>query len=88
MLKREDLIAVLADTLATDFFVEMLNPKNRGPNFRFSLFDIERWVGSRLGLNLPRPPTAKELKQASSRARKKWSQLIAQVGDGISQSSR
>jgi hypothetical protein len=88
MLKREDLIIMLADTLATDFFVEMLNPNKRGPNFRFSLFDIESWVGSRLGINLPRPPTAKELNQARSRARKKWTQLIAQVGDGIPKSSR
>ena len=88
MLSRKDLVTVLADTIATDFFVDMLNPSYRGPNFRFSLFDIEGWVRSRLGINLPSPPTARELGQASLRARKKWAQLIEQIGDGIPKSAR
>jgi hypothetical protein len=88
MLSRKDLVTALADTITTDFFVEMLNPNNRGSNFRFSLYDIEGWVRSQIGINLPRLPTARELDQAGSRARKKWTQLIKQVGDGIPKGNR
>jgi len=79
---------MLADTIATDLFVTMLNPDNRGLNFRFSLYDIERWVRSRIGINLSRPPTAKELIQAGAIGRMKWEELIKQVGDGIPKGSR
>ena len=88
MLSRKDLVTALTDTIVTNFFLEMLNPSNRGPRFQFSLFDIAGRVQSRLGINLPRPPADWELNFASSRALEKWTQLIKQVGDGIPENVR
>lgn len=87
-MKRSDLVTALAEGISTDFFLMMLNPNYRGTSFRFSTFDIEGHVQSRLGINLPSAPTAKELEQASSTARKRWLQLIEQVGDGIPRSAQ
>jgi len=35
-----DLVKPLVESLATDFFLSMLNPSSRGAHFRFSTFDI------------------------------------------------
>lgn len=82
-LKRSDLVAAIAEKAATDLFVTMLNPKSRSAKFRFSTFAIESWAQRQLGINLPSAPTAKELEAAGSTARRTWSCLILQVGDGI-----
>ena len=88
MLSRKDLVTTLTDTIVTNFFLDMLNPNNRGSCFRFSLFDITGWTRRGLNSNLPSPPTARELSQSGSRAREKWARLITQVGNGIPKGAR
>lgn len=87
-LKRSDLVTTIAEKVATDLFLTMLNPKSRSPKFRFSAFAIESWAQRQLGINLPSAPTAKELEAAATTARQTWSRLVLQVGDGIPKRSR
>lgn len=90
MLNRNDLLRTLAEKIATDFFLSMLNPAYRGKKFRFSAFNIENWVQGHLGINFPhtRRPTASELTSVGKIARVTWEQLITQVGDGIPKKTR
>ena len=82
-LKRSDLVVVLAEKIATDLFLSMLNPRRRGAKFRFSTFAIERWVQRHLGIDLPSAPSDKELAVAGTVARATWTRLIVQVRNGI-----
>ena len=69
----------LATAITYGFFVDMLNPKNRGPTFKFETFDVEGLVvaNSHIYIENVTPNIKKELQQT---ARHVWSEAIKRSG--------
>lgn len=69
----------IATAVTYGFFVDMLNPKNRGPAFKFETFDVEAWVMTYVHIYIENvtPAIKKELQQI---ARNVWDGAIKRSG--------
>jgi hypothetical protein len=88
MLSRTDTVRALAEKISTDFFICMLNPKYRGPKFKFSTFEIEDWVIDNLGVQIPWNTTKAQQEEARRVARAYWNRWIKTIGDGLPKKAR
>lgn len=82
-LSRRDHIRALAELIATDFFICMLNPTYRGAQFDYHTFDIGRHVQAMIGTSFPKPLTDKEREAAGVHAMMIWDRWVKQAGDGL-----
>jgi hypothetical protein len=82
-LSRADTIRTLAEIIATDFFICMLNPKFRGAAFDYLTFDVERWVAAMIGTSFAKALTEKELLIAGQHGRQIWDRWVKQAGEGL-----
>lgn len=81
MLSRKDLIKTVAEREVINFFVLMLNPRFRGPNFNFKTFDIESHVKACLNIYfIDKPLTRKEQEMAANTVKHEWMFLLHRSG--------
>ena len=92
MLSRKDTLRQLAENLATDYFVMMLNPVYRGSAFNYQTYDIERYVSGFLSTNFHTNfkvgPTKREVAEAARHARYTWDRWVKQAGEGLPRSTK
>lgn len=79
-LDRSDKIFDLAQTVTNQYFVMMLNPKYRGPNFDFNTFNIEDFILGAASLSFEKPLSEPENQRLQSLARLLWQKLINTSG--------
>lgn len=83
MLSRTDTVQTVAEAIATDLFISMLNPEYRGPKFDYKGFDIERHVEAHIGISVSWTLTKKQMEHACTCARRIWTRWITTAGKGI-----
>jgi hypothetical protein len=83
VLSRKDHIRSLAESIATDFFISMLNPKYRGANFKYKKFDIGKWAVGMMGTSFVKSLNDKERSLAKEYASNIWKRWIKQAGKGL-----
>lgn len=83
MLSRIDRINATAEAIALHLFIAMLNPKFRGPNFDYKIFNIAHHIEAVIFTSLPWNITNKEKKQAGKFAKNKWKEWLKLAGEWL-----
>ena len=73
-------IEIYAERCVTHLFATMINPKFRGPNFKFATFDIERHVESGVGFHFLKPLSKNETQLLRRYAKYAWLELLRLSG--------
>lgn len=76
MLSRQDGIIAFAEKVAKHWFLAMMNPSYRGPNFYFDKFDIEDHVEASADFHFIKPLNKREKELLRSQARFNWESCI------------